>query len=837
MSVYGALYSGVSGLKSQSTKIAAISDNISNVNTVGYKAVQGEFRTLVTNSGGGTAYSPGGVIGGVRQLVSQQGLLQATNSATDIAISGDGFFVVNQLSDGLGQVFYTRAGSFTQDATGNFRNSAGFFLQAWPLDRQGRLPGQPGNADTISSANLSSLQTVNVQNLTGVAAATTDVALSANLKASEAIFTGASVTGGMDINDSANVLNKAADIIIPQGSGSVDSLERGDILTVSTGGGSSFNFTYGGFTLGRLVTAGTGGDYSGSDYASGAGTYTLASGSFSVGNNSTTVTVTFPSNHLLQDGDTITIGSNTGAVGTVPASDLNGTFVVDVQSATTVNITVATTNTSGGTATGGANAIADKIPFDSAGYILDASSATQSFLGSTGTSIFSTASLSFTISTSSITGGAATFTYKGSAPNVQAGQFNNMTNLAQAISAVDGLTARVSGGRLYVSAINAENDITFTNGSRAGTDGTTAGTALYGIDWVRELGLDDISGTSGQFSTMEGLADLVNFNADISATISSPLSDSEITINVDDPLDTLTIVDDSGNTGSVVAALGFVDSLDGAAFTAQTTNALGPAYDPIDGTKNMSSGSITPQFTRPIRVYDSLGSGHDLNVGFIKTGINTWAVEVYAIDETEVVTSLPNGLLTYGTITFNGDGSLQSLTSLLVNDVTIAWANQASDSTVAFNWGTSGTQGVGATDGLSQFDSNYKVNFANQNGAPVGELTGVSIDEDGFITVSYSNGETQQLFKIPLADFPNPDELQAISGNVFLQTSASGEVNLSEAGSSGVGKFAPSSLESSNVELADQLTDMIVAQRAYQANTKVISTADSMLEQLNQIIR
>ena len=138
MSLYGALYSGVSGLKGQSNKIGIISDNISNVNTVGYKANRAGFESLVTSSANVSDFSPGGVLGASQQLVSKQGLLQSTDSPTDIAVSGDGFFVVNQTTDGTGQVYYTRAGSFTQDSTGNFRNAAGFFLQAWPLDREGR---------------------------------------------------------------------------------------------------------------------------------------------------------------------------------------------------------------------------------------------------------------------------------------------------------------------------------------------------------------------------------------------------------------------------------------------------------------------------------------------------------------------------------------------------------------------------------------------------------------------------------------------------------------------------------------------------------------------------
>ncbi len=852
MSLYGAIFSAVAGLAAQSSKIAILSDNISNANTIGYKSSEGLFQTLVTSVGGGTAYSPGGVISGTRQLVSKQGLPQATASPTDLAISGGGFFVVNQASDGTGQVLYTRAGSFTQDSNGDFRNSGGFFLQAWPLDRDGRLPGEAGNANTISSANLSSLRTVNVTSLTGVAAATTAVSLSANLKASERIFAGTGLTASMDAADATNRKNKAEDIIVPQGSGNIDSLTRGDQLSINVNGAATTTFTYGGIGEGRSVIDGTGGDYGSAVLGSGGGEFTIGVGDITVGNSSNVVTIDFGGAHGLQTGDVISIDSSV-AVGGVPAADLQGTFIVTRTGTDTVTIEVATTTGGAGAGANASTVPVDIRPFDDNGYIMDANSANVAFLQVATPDIFSTEALSFTIATNAIANGTATFTYTtATSPNATTGQFNTLTNLAKAINAVDGLTARVADGKLYVSAIDATQDITFTNGKATGTEGADAGEALYGIDWIRELGITDstgvIAGDSNQFSTMQGLADLINGGSiGVTATITSPTNDSSIFINVDDPLSTIKFSDgDYGtdNVGSVLSALGFDDDnaatlgdVAPGAGTGATTGDLGPAYDPDDASKSMSGGTITPQFSRSVHIFDSLGTGHDINIAFIKISADTWAVEVYAINPDEVTEA--NGLLASGNITFNGDSSLQSVDATLSADLAINWAvtdTNPEPSTVTINWGTAGPIGTGQADGLSQFDTNYKVNFANQNGAQVGELTGVSIDELGFVIATYSNGETQRLFKVPLASFANPDQLQSISGNVFNQTSASGEVNLAQAGSSGVGKIAPSQLESSNVELAAQLTDMIIAQRAYQANTKMITTATSMLDDLNRAI-
>lgn len=135
MSLYGALFSGVSGLASQSSAMGAISDNISNVNTIGYKGSKVNFQTLVTKQTSITAYSPGGVQSRPRQGVDVQGLLQATNSSTDIGMSGQGFFIVNEAAKPEnGDMFaYTRAGSFKVDSEGYLQNVSGWYMQGWPL--------------------------------------------------------------------------------------------------------------------------------------------------------------------------------------------------------------------------------------------------------------------------------------------------------------------------------------------------------------------------------------------------------------------------------------------------------------------------------------------------------------------------------------------------------------------------------------------------------------------------------------------------------------------------------------------------------------------------------
>jgi flagellar hook protein FlgE len=194
MSITGALFSGVSGLAAQGQALGMISDNISNVSTIGYKGVSAGFATLVTISATQNSYTPGGVIARPLQHVGQQGLLQPSTSRTDIALAGAGLFVVNDsaVPGSGGDYLFTRAGSFRPDASGNLVNTAGYYLQGWALDSTGALPA--------NTTVLSSLDTVNIANLASTAVPTTLVELGMNLPSTAANGDSHSVTA--QINDS-----------------------------------------------------------------------------------------------------------------------------------------------------------------------------------------------------------------------------------------------------------------------------------------------------------------------------------------------------------------------------------------------------------------------------------------------------------------------------------------------------------------------------------------------------------------------------------------------------------------------------------------------------------
>ena len=189
MTISSAMLAGVTGLVSNSSALAAISDNIANSNTVGYKKVGIDFTSLV-NAGDSGAYSAGGVSTATQHLITQQGSLQATSSVTDLAISGNGFFVTTQKAAGLSASdphYFTRAGAFTVDQDGYLKNSAGLYLEGWPADSTGTI--------STDSANLSSLSPINILQVANGAQPTSEGTINANLNADQAVSSAATNAG------------------------------------------------------------------------------------------------------------------------------------------------------------------------------------------------------------------------------------------------------------------------------------------------------------------------------------------------------------------------------------------------------------------------------------------------------------------------------------------------------------------------------------------------------------------------------------------------------------------------------------------------------------------
>jgi flagellar hook protein FlgE len=181
--------------------------------------------------------------------------------------------------------------------------------------------------------------------------------------------------------------------------------------------------------------------------------------------------------------------------------------------------------------------------------------------------------------------------------------------------------------------------------------------------------------------------------------------------------------------------------------------------------------------------------------------------------------------LTQGLINFNSDGTLNAASDLDgERDIelrSIDWMNGSETQDIDIN-----------IDSFTQFAGLYNVSFANQDGAELGLKTGVEIDREGFVNARFSNGTLSRLYKLPIVTFPSATNLQEISTTSYVESAESGEPLIQEAGISQAGFLETSSIEQSNVDLADEFTKLIVTQRAYSANTKVITTVDQMTDDL-----
>jgi flagellar hook protein FlgE len=244
----------------------------------------------------------------------------------------------------------------------------------------------------------------------------------------------------------------------------------------------------------------------------------------------------------------------------------------------------------------------------------------------------------------------------------------------------------------------------------------------------------------------------------------------------------------------------------------------------------MTAGTVTPEFEQTINVYDSQGTSQPLQLSFVKTGADDWAYEFSYEGNVSNIGNATSNPVAEGNITFNANGTLATPAGGTAS-FTIPWATSTGLDTqpITVNFGT-----VGSSNGVTQFDAPSALTSANVDGAPYGALSSVSVDSSGDVTALFDNGIEKKVFKIPVATFNDPDGLGAVSGDAYQVTENSGPATTLQAGDGGAGTIAPSSLESSTVDLATEFSNLITTQRAYSAATRIITTADQMLQELIQ---
>jgi flagellar hook protein FlgE len=241
---------------------------------------------------------------------------------------------------------------------------------------------------------------------------------------------------------------------------------------------------------------------------------------------------------------------------------------------------------------------------------------------------------------------------------------------------------------------------------------------------------------------------------------------------------------------------------------------------------NLDAGAaVNDTYSTNLTIYDSLGNRIPINIDFVKTGNNEWTWQAASPDATAVVPATPT------TITFDPiTGALLGST-----DPTITLTLSSGTTIPAITWDL--YDGGSSKGDLTQFATPSTTTFHTQDGYPAGALRGVSVDEDGIVAGSYSNGQLVPLFQLALADFPSYYGLTKMGDNLYSQSLASGQAMAGTPGSGRLGNISPSALELSNVDLASEFVNMITTQRAFQANSRVITTSDEILTELINIKR
>jgi len=363
------------------------------------------------------------------------------------------------------------------------------------------------------------------------------------------------------------------------------------------------------------------------------------------------------------------------------------------------------------------------------------------------------------------------FYFLTNSPNISLGQFNCLTNLAQAIDATYGFSARIVGNFLYM----APNDVTQNwniidvNGNFAsnlfGATGSPATLTQYG--------------SGNYFASLAGLANLVNNYTDIGAVVNDPQGTSSLSFYVTSSGANLIVA--ASSTG-ILTEFGLVGI---------TPYSFSPIYDMSGITaSNMAGGKILPHYLNSTRVYDSLGSSHYIMFSFLKLSTTLWSSELYLQNSNEINNGRNDGQIASGYVVFNGDGSLNQVSSSL-STININWNNGALPSTINVFLGT-----VGRLDGMTQLDSPYQMFNIAADGLAVGQYNGITIDINGNVNATYDNGANVNIYSVPLAYVTNTLGLTSYDTNILLyNVNLAGALNISSANDGSMGQIMSYSLE------------------------------------------
>jgi flagellar hook protein FlgE len=263
----------------------------------------------------------------------------------------------------------------------------------------------------------------------------------------------------------------------------------------------------------------------------------------------------------------------------------------------------------------------------------------------------------------------------------------------------------------------------------------------------------------------------------------------------------------------------------------------------LPATPAAGTATATSPLSSQITVYDALGTAHTVDLNWTQNAANDWTVQVTVPDSTTGTTDAGAADVQFGSLSGNSvpEGTIGQVATSSTDPGTVTTAGYTADQPATLQFTTnfgSGNQTIqlnlgdyGGTTGVTQYaGSAYSLLGLTQDGVPPGSFSGVTTQANGDVVVNYNNGQTRTIAQIPIITFNSPNALQGQNGQAFTATSASGTPLAEAASTNGAGNLVTGSIEGSNVDIATEFSNLIVAQQAYSANAKVVTTADQMLQ-------
>lgn len=846
------LWSGVSGLQAHQVAMDVEGNNISNVNTTGFKYSRADFGTMFSQTvkiataptdgrGGSNPLQIGlGVSVSSTTRIHSQGSVQTTDKNTDVAIDGDGFFMVSD--DGGLTRYLTRSGDFKLDAYGNFVNNAGFVVQGWNIN---------WDDQTIDSSR--SPQNIFIDPGMHIPAAkSTEVAIKANLNSGLNIGTSSRNLYALDSVHGWNNKTQRPEDENDTGTTQFYTTSKNAVEVTEKGvdAGSLFNANGQGLNLreGQGIWVSYADAKFTTDRANGANVFdpnlTVAQQNNVIfwGNKDISVTLDINLNGVRIQNDNIRSLDEAIAyinTFTAPTDTRDGTGVKAVKKADGSGIEFVNDNADGTT---------DNMKnIDLTVNVGNSAGERNTIIYNANTGVFSPQGGNLTTAQNNTDwiAGAAQVGQPQNVKVVTAHKYiysSNPVTIPPMINPDGGPAFQPNNGNRPTDPASA-NYWDAIQGSLKNTTERTFRTtedlrellqrdARYGVDYNGSGIIDNATPTFDANDINQAVKVVVTENGNFA--ISNANETSTIPANAGAGANAATT--DPKNMSFNITAYSNKQG------TVSTNDAFTKIFKAFDGPLVIGNQIKESEqlklsaFSAGLEIYDSLGSKHTLEVQFVKQsttqdGGNEWQMIIRVPEPAEINTTGegPTNIIV-GTARFNNDGSLASYTPRTINFSPNNGA--APNQQIKLSFGTSGSN-----DGLVSSNSASTLTGQATDGYTSGNLKpdAIRVDDKGNILGEFTNGKTFAVAKIAMASVANNSGLEEIGGNLFKVTANSGNIVVGEAGTGGRGEMKTAALEMSNVDLSRSLTELIIIQRGYQANSKTISTSDQMLQTLIQL--